>query len=155
MPQFQNKNRVEFRASKSLLAHIAARCGSSQPGTEPNRIAERDLERYYYALEQTLRSVELTEQEALLICDAMNGVLVEPHTAQLLWAQIADAVEIDGLDRKWGVDGAALTAKLRGLSYAQALAVSDAVERWWSGPCRDTDGAMSLRKVGLVKAPAN
>jgi hypothetical protein len=142
-------NLITFRAFDSLRSEFAARAGQ-EGRTILSNVARRDLERYYHALGETLRTVTLSEREALLICDALNGTLVEPHTAQLLWAQIDDAIRLDGLADKWEVDGPALVARLRTLSYCQALAVTDAVERWWAAGPRG-DRAEALRAVGLVR----
>jgi hypothetical protein len=141
--------RVAFRLGPRLEA-VRSR---SRPGEPLSSVAQRDLERYYSALSAELARLDFTEAEASLIVDAGNGILVEPHTAHLLWASVSDAIRLNGLDRKWDVDGAGLVERLRGLSYTQALAVSDAVERAWldtAGDMRDT-----LRRVGLVRdAPA-
>jgi len=146
--------RIEFRATRSRLGDELRRRAPAQQNGNLTQVATRDLERYYHALQEALKTVELTEREAILLCDACNGLLVEPHTVQLLWAQVADAIRLDGLDRKWGVDGEALVARLRNYSYWQQLAITDAVERWWALADK-SDRAASLREVGLVKEPAN
>lgn len=151
--------RVEFRAG-TIKAELAAR------GDRPafGLLARRDLERYYHALEVALRGVELERQEALLLCDALNGTLIDVHTVPLLPDEIEDAaapVERGGLGlgEKWlglGPEGraraAALVEKLRSLSYVELLAILDAVERWWHRP--PTEGESyddSLRRVGLLR----
>ena len=90
--------------------------------------ARRDLERYYSLLRVSLP--QFSTGEALLICDAMNGTITEPHTASLVWAVVADALE-DGLAEKWHVDGEALVKRLRSLTPFEQLAVADACERFW------------------------
>lgn len=135
-------NQVMFRASDQLLAEITRR----DDGRGESLVAKRDLDRYYAALSAELRAVSLSEPEALLLCDALNGVLHEPHTVPLLWASIDDAIRLDRMDAKWGVDGADLVARLRALTYTQALAVIDAVERWWLLTDRS---AGALQTVGL------
>ena len=112
--------------------------------------ASRDLGRYYHALREELRAVELSESEAMLIIDACNGTLFEPHTIRLLWAQIDDAIVIDKLAGKWEIDGPALVAKLRALSYTQSLAVVDAAERYWQGADSGTEQP-TPQSVGLVR----
>ena len=146
--------RVEFRVARSPLGDELRRRAPAQQNGNLTWVATRDLERYYHALQEALKTVELTEQECLLLCDALNGTIMEPHTIRLLWATVADAVQLDGLDRKWGVDGEALVAKLRGYSYPQQLAIVDAVERWWALADK-SDRAASLREVGLVKETKN
>lgn len=76
----------------------------------------------------------LSEAEMNLVRDALNGAwLVDrPEGIQtMLWAEVTDAIKLNQADTKHGVDGAALVEKLRGLTYAQAVALVDSVERWW------------------------
>lgn len=137
---------VNFRAG-GLLPALEAR---TDTGSSIARTASRDLDRYYTLLAREVPT--FTEGEGSLIVDALNGTLTEPHTASLLWANIADALE-DGLAEKWHVDGAALVERLRKLTPFQSLAVADAAERFWISAT--LDGAMThaerLRKVGLVR----
>ena len=69
--------------------------------------------------------------EACLIVDSLNGSIMDANTAQVLWAGIADSIRLDGLDKKWDVDGPALVEKLQGLNVLQAMALVDAAERFW------------------------
>jgi hypothetical protein len=136
---------VTFRALPELADALTSR---GREGESLGGIARDQLERYFECLRRTLATVQLSEAEASLIADAGNGVLWEAHTVPLLWAQVADAIQDEGLDRKWGVNGAALVERLRGLNYAQALAVTDAITRYWREP-NPIDEA--LRRVGLVQ----
>lgn len=88
--------------------------------------------------------------EKALILDALNGTLfdeatqdknfVDAYTGRQirpgLGGQIAhsvlDAIEGDGLDRKWDVDGAGLVAKLEVLTKEEGLALARAVRAWWN-----------------------
>lgn len=142
---------VSFYPDAPLRAEMEARRkGSAYLGGVPRR----DLERYYHAVAVELQAVHLTQGEACLIIDVMNGTITEPHTAQLLWAQVSDGIQMDRLDEKWEVDGPALVAKLRGLTYTQALAVADAAERWWELEDGERTWPEGLQAVGLLeKAP--
>lgn len=139
---------VQFRDVR-LEPMLEARTGSFLDSK--GQVAKRDLERYYYllqaALKSALKKLGLSEGEALLMCDLANGTLWEPHTAALLWAQVADGAE-EGYGDKWGVDAEALAARLRSLEPMESMALVDALERWWALP-----GEMShverLRAVGL------
>lgn len=127
---------------------LTARRGSAPAGG----IARRDLERYYALLRAELGTVDLSEGEASLVCDANNGVFWESMTAHLLWAGVSDAIRLEELDTKWGVDGPALVEKLRALTPAQTLAIIDAGERFWTavgGGDASPTGEL-LRRVGLV-----
>jgi hypothetical protein len=79
------------------------------------------------------RLPDLTDSEWSLLRDAMNGTIHEPADMIRLFADgIEDAIRLDGLDVKWGVDGPALLHRLRALSFAEAVAVVEAVEGWWA-----------------------
>lgn len=131
---------IQFRPGP-LAQEVDAR------GDNPNETARRDLERYYDLLRHELRSVVLTEPEALVVCDALNGARMDVAAARLVWAAVDDAIQHDSLGVKWAVDGTELVTKLRGLTTAQALALVDAVERWWGLSSPETQG---LRDVGLI-----
>ena len=140
-----NPTPVSFRAGP-LEPHLTARVshGLGRPD-----VCHRDLGRYYDALAAALASVELTEAEALGICDALNGTLLEPMSIRLMWAELADACRLDGLDRKWGFAGAALVEKLRALPPFTLLSIADAVERFWRDPA--AEAGAKVREVGLVR----
>lgn len=149
---------VQFRSMEvepALGLRLSAYLGS------PGRVAARDLDRYYAILAAELRGVHLSEPEAMLLIDSLQGVLHElPESAPtMLWAGVDDSIRLDGLDAKWDVDGPALVATLRALSPAQAMAVIDAVERWWviAGAAAAGEGDVPAerdqraRVVGLVR----
>ena len=118
--------RISFRASSpTLAARFAAPDGEAySPGTT----AQRDLERYYQSLDAALRDIALSEGEWDYLRDILNGTYIDAATARLLWAEVEDAKPEYG--QKWGIDPAALSARLRALGQFQCLAVADAVERW-------------------------
>lgn len=125
----EENNYIGFRGPATLLAEIDARRLEGEPrGAQ----ARQDLERYYAALARELASLSLTEDEMSLIRDASNGVYWSADSVGLLWAVVDDAITVDHLAEKWRVDGPALVAKLKALTYAQALALCDAAERWWT-----------------------
>ena len=132
---------VSFRAGEVAPA-ITSRAGDSALGA----VADRDLGRYYHALAEELRAIRLSEAEALVIVDALDGVPEEPHSIGLLWATVSDSLD-HGL-AKWEGDGAALVARLRSLTYAQCLAIVDAVER---ARLSGEDLTEAVRRVGLVR----
>lgn len=136
---------VSFRDADVERA-LAAR---ARNGESRGLVASRDLARYYATLARALAALELTEGEASLISDALNGVLHTEHDAHLAWAGVDDALHLEDLGSKWGVDGPALVARLRAAGPWGQLAVVDAVERFWL----DTDAPTGerLRAVGLVR----
>lgn len=72
-------------------------------------------------------------QECALILDSCNGVaFFDTVSIQLLPENIVDGIGIDGLDKKWSVDGETLIAKLRTLTYPEKVAMVDAITIWWN-----------------------
>lgn len=102
-----------------------------EPGVSAGAIGQRDLIRYYEALEQALP--HFTREESMLLVDALNGHVFH-HTTdiQLVWAIVDDAIRDGHLDQKWEVNRPALVERLRGLSYMEKLALVDAIERAWN-----------------------
>ena len=135
---------VQFRDAAVEL-RLAER---TDEGQSAGLTAARDLERYYALLDHCLAVIVLTEAEASLICDALNGTLIDHRTYHLVWASVDDAIRLDGLDEKWGVDGPALVGKLRDLDHCGMLAIADAVDRFWIEP---NPMPVALRRVGLVR----
>lgn len=111
------------------------------------QIAARDLGRYYALLAREMATLQFGEGEAYLICDALNGTILDETSIRLIWAEVEDAIRLDGLDHKWNVDGGALVEKLKSLCPGQAVALVDAVERAWMAP-NEPD---RLQTVGLVR----
>lgn len=94
----------------------------------------KSLERYFALLARSLAEwrSQLSDAECSLILDATNGTaFADTFSLSHLWAEIADAVSLDGLDRKWSVDGAALVEKIRSSGMIGQAALIDASERWW------------------------
>lgn len=91
-----------------------------------NRVADR-----YYELVRRSR-IDLPQPELDAVRDALNGWLAEPAAtiAGGPALEVEDALP-DGLAERHGIDGPALVAKLRGLTYAQEIALVDAVEQYW------------------------
>lgn len=91
----------------------------------------RDLTRLYFLYDRALRRLDLTVDEACLIVDAMNGTIHDERTSLMFSFGVEDAIQLDGLDEKWGVDGNALMDKLSTLDEIGCMAVVDAAERYW------------------------
>lgn len=157
---------IQFR-SVELEPELAKR--QSHLYATPGHVARRDLERYYHLLAAELRQVRLTEAEACLICDALNGtIMIDSGSISMLWAEIDDAIRLDGLDTKWGVTRESygfhgssedtihpFVNKLRNLTATQTAAVVDAVERWWSrDDLNERPLSETLCEVGLIKPEA-
>lgn len=123
------RDRLTITIDDRVLAEVRAR-GDNESG----RIS-RDLARYYEALREArarLREL-LSEQEVGAILDNLNGVaLLDEFSVRLIWANVDDGIRLAGLAKKWTVDGPALVAMLRGLSYLESCALADAADRWWT-----------------------
>ncbi|GGK22800.1 hypothetical protein GCM10010965_14630 [Caldalkalibacillus thermarum] len=93
----------------------------------------RDLERLYTLYRRALNVIEFGVNEACLITEALETKNMTAETAHLLWAYVEDALRHKHLSKVWNVDGSELVEKLRSLNEIQAMAVIDAVERFWTG----------------------
>lgn len=111
--------------------------------------------------ERSLAELRLTEGEASLVCDVLNGrgnLLKfgmgegESSSPGVLYAELADGVSLSRLDEKWGVDAKPFLRRARDWTPAQVAAINEAAARFWEHTERDT-GEM-LREVGLVRDPA-
>jgi len=129
---------IQFNAT-ALIDEIRARESRSR---SEHQTARRDLTRYYKMLEEERPA--FTHEQASLLCDLLNGVMLEPldHAPQGLQIEIQDAP--GQLFEKWDVDRGRLEKRVADLSFAEALATIDAVERFWA-----SDGEKSVTEVGL------
>ncbi len=145
--------KIDFRAVPPLDTELASRRrDTAGSGT----VAAEGLNRYFTLLAAELREITLTRGEALLLCDVLNGTLADhPMWAragnQLLAAELEDSAP-DGYAEKWEVELTAFVDRVRGWTRTQALAVTDAVERFWSGG-NQTDTDAQLVAVGLLRPP--
>lgn len=110
-------------------------------GDNRNEVAARDLERYYRLIEIESASLEFSPPEWMLLRDVIGTSVIGAHRdAASLGMAIGDAMELDGKDTYFGVtDRGALLHKVFSLTPSQAMALCDAVERWWLAQERRTD----------------
>jgi hypothetical protein len=108
----------------------------------------RDLDRYRDVLARSLPKFSVGE--ACLLCDICNGWFVTTASYCLIWMEVEDGIELDGLDEKWEVDSPGFVDRLKALTPAENIAVIDAIERWFEGTPHN-DYETSLRQVGLVE----
>jgi hypothetical protein len=85
----------------------------------------------------------LSRGEWSYLADCFNGTIHEPRFSDIgdcLAQSVEDQDEFYQTGTKWGVDAAALAAKLRQLSYIEAWAVVTAVSWFWERhDCIDFD----------------
>jgi hypothetical protein len=157
---------VSFRAKPEMEAELAKRIESRESEPNPeidglinitrpqniNQVVVRDLERYYIALNYNRPRFPLNE--AMLIMDAMNGCLFQSEMPDSVRLNILDAIEMDGLDKKWEVDRAAFMERLKSLSSFELIAIADAVEQGWSSEGYHIDNLEEkIVKIGLAFPP--
>ncbi len=95
----------------------------------------RLLERYIDLLKRERHSLVgmFSDGEKGLILDSLNGLaFVDSVGIYHIADDVADAVYMDKLDKKWEVSGSDATAKLRRLSNGQLHALVDEVQSWWN-----------------------
>ena len=145
MHKKQNKPRaVSFWMQPELGKEISER------GDNRTLVIHRDLERLYTLYHYALQDISLSLQEAWFVVDILNGTPMDAETANMLWAEAEDACNLDGLDKKWSIDGKALVEKLKKLSRTQSLALIDAAERFWQA----NTGGMSDEELRKFFRPA-
>jgi hypothetical protein len=112
------------------------------------------VERYNWLVYSAARP-RFSVPEWRLVCDALNGSMFRdrPDSLGFLWAQVADAITLNGADRKWEVDGPALVKRLRALTPGELIATVDVVERFWIEVGRGNQGAKVPGEVGSDLAP--
>jgi hypothetical protein len=103
-----------------------------QRGENPSIVGLRDLRRYYSLLNYHLLELNLTTDEANLICEALKNYHLEedPERGRVIWKQINNAIQKEQLDRQWKINSAFI-GKIKALTHFQSFALVDAVERYW------------------------
>jgi hypothetical protein len=142
--------------NKTLISQDAQlKAALLKRGDNTGAVGLRDLQRYYALLNYHLLEFALTAGEANLICEVLQDYCFEtdPEQARMIWRRINDAMESNQLHQKWRVNGEALISKLQRLTHLQAMALVDAVERYWlraqSHPQEPVD--ITLSRVDLLK----
>lgn len=87
-------------------------------------------------------------EEWLLLCEALWIDRGDFGVADTLVPRVVAAINTDGADSKWGVNGSALVARLTSLDLTARQAVLDAVSRFWAQE-EGTNGERVARAVGL------
>jgi hypothetical protein len=74
-----------------------------------------------------------TKNELKLILDADNGLTYSVQLIAGYPAHLEDAITIDGLDTKWGVDSKAFMAKINGLEKHELMMLHEWSHWFWYG----------------------
>jgi hypothetical protein len=103
-----------------------------QRGEDISTVGLRDLKRYYALLNYHLLELRLTSNEANLICEALKDYRFEDDLdrAISIWKRIDTAIQQEQLDRKWSINSTFIS-KIKTINHLQAVALIDAVERYW------------------------
>jgi hypothetical protein len=93
---------------------------------------------YKMALEGARRRLRPTRNEARAILDVHNGLLITVGIlGQHLRADTADAIELNGLDAKWELDGRGFVKRLRELTLVESAAIEIWASDFWEGEYND------------------
>lgn len=127
--------KTSITLSRIALREIDQR--TENTGIDGSRSAtiSRHLERYFSMLDRARRELRqtLTDNEAMLIVDVLNGVgFWDTFGIYMVAHEVADGISMDGLDKKWSVDKQEILTKLARLNDAQHLALVDSVTQWWN-----------------------
>lgn len=88
--------------------------------------------RYLDVIAQSIPK-NLTDEEWCLVFDALKAPWTpDGQLVHDVVEEIGNAIDADGLELKWGIDGKSLLSKLRKLSYAQKQAVGELAETFWA-----------------------
>jgi hypothetical protein len=107
--------------------------------------------RYDELVRRELATLGLNVNEWCLVCDVLNGWMGdEPRHIAYVRHEVADGIQMSGLDKKWKVDGEALLQKFAAFSYSQLVAITDTAERFWlAEQGHDEDLAAVFEKLGV------
>lgn len=109
------------------------------------------VERYGEIVRRHAPALSLGEWCA--ICDANNGCFMDdiPESVTMLWANVADS---PGIGEKWAVDADDLVRRMRGLTYAESIAVAEVVQRFWADTrSRDNHEWLTACGANIVDSP--
>jgi len=132
------------KEKKTISVHIEVKLdqGLLSRGSNRSEVLNRDLGRLYDIYRYELSAMEFSPGEARLLAETLKYWHPDAGMARHLWNVVDDAIRLDRVDEKYGTDGQALVKKLRGLSISQALAITDAIERYWQAVARGRQPAL-------------
>ena len=126
------QNHTSLNIDAQTTASLDARRRGGE--TRSSRLAA-DVTAYHTLLDEGLRRARLTlnQAEASVVLGVFNGTAPgQVWTAERMSMRINDAVALDGVADKWGVNGPALVGTLRVLGDLPCIALVDWAERVWS-----------------------
>ena len=99
-----------------------------------------DLELLRTVINESLKEAQggISTPEALFFCQALFLPATKPHVDQPLRSMIRatclEAMEKDGLHKKWGLDFDSMQKRLEAITLCQALAIWHNVKKFWVNP---------------------
>lgn len=134
--------------SEKIIGPIRKEMGDSRSG-RLNSIVSR------YGRITDSEAPALTVSEWSLLCDMLNGTVIDENTGDYLWADIAEAGRLDGLADKWKIDTAEFSERVRDMSPAARYYILDVVSKFWKGIDDQSEGMEKmLEKAGAkIKKP--
>lgn len=144
---------VKFRTGKDLEAELSSR-SDEQSDSAYSRIAKRDLDRYYALLRLSLP--RFSEEEALILVNALNGAKYEPEMAHRLYVDVQEYLEESNEgyhSEPVSNDVRTLVLRVKAMSHLECMAIIDAAERFWQGAYhkKPEEVRQHLLETGLVK----
>lgn len=119
-------NQIGFRDPNIELQLVKRTSADSSVGL----VAKRDLERWYWLLQQAQRKLKLTPDEFDLVCAALSaGEFPQAWTVSSIPDDIATAIKKNKLDKTYKVDRDVIVDKLQRMSDLELLALLDRVEQ--------------------------
>jgi hypothetical protein len=142
--------------SKTLISQDGKlKAALLQRGDNTGAVGLRDLKRYYTLLNYHLLELSLSASEASLICEVLTDYRFEEDVeqARAIWQRVDAAIQLEQLNPRWSVNGEGLIRKLQSLNHLQAVALVDAVERYWIREQSNPDEPLEtkLSRVDLIK----
>ncbi len=148
-----NPAKMSIYAGPALRGLLQTHGAGEENGGHQTRsgLIEAVAERYIETVSR--HTPRLTVNEWCLVWEVLTNHGSQASTSQAvlaLPAQVADAVRVKQLDRKWGVDGMALWRKLDTMPWIKRLAVIDGAERFLAADLPDglSRRDMVVRVVG-------
>lgn len=130
-------NRIQWRATPDLEAWLLGRAERAAEAPNLTRAARQELAQWRESLRVEQARARWEPAELGCLADILNGSLMQ-GVGQYLAMGVADAFagEPGTWAEKWGIDEAALLAKVTGLGVVASAATIDGITRWWADPER-------------------
>jgi hypothetical protein len=126
---------ISFRVRPDLAEKIEDRTGAPSTQQSPHTAVRAALRRYIEILSRSLP--DLSEEEWTVIFDIYNGTITEPWALSIAYANVEDTPE--EVFERHGADKQTLVEKARGWTVAEAAAVVDMAEQYWSAVRKDSE----------------